>query len=53
MLYLGERAAARSLSHPHPLADADTLSCKHAKACLLGEGWGEGVFCSDKAIKRI
>ncbi|MGO9984237.1 MAG: hypothetical protein ACLPIX_08515 [Rhodomicrobium sp.] len=19
----------RSLSHPHPLADADTLSCKH------------------------
>ena len=28
--------------HPHPLADADTLRCKLAKASLLGEGQGEG-----------
>jgi len=26
----------------HPLADADTLRCKLAKASLLGEGQGEG-----------
>ena len=30
--------------HPHPLADADTLRCKLAKASLLGEGQGEGRF---------
>ncbi len=28
--------------HPHPLADADTLRCKLAKASLRGEGQGEG-----------
>jgi hypothetical protein len=36
---------ADSLSHPHPLADAGYPSGKLAKASLLGEGWGEGVFC--------
>jgi hypothetical protein len=35
---------ANSLSHLHPLADADTLSGKLAKASLRGEGWGDGVF---------
>src|SRR5208282_459656 len=30
--------------HPHSPANADTLSCKLAKASLLGEGWGEGVL---------
>jgi hypothetical protein len=34
----------RSFSHPHPLADADTLSCKLAKASLRGEGQDEGVL---------
>ena len=29
---------------PNPQADLATLSGKHAKACLLGEGWGEGGF---------
>jgi hypothetical protein len=29
---------------PYPLADMATLSGKLAKASLLGEGWGEGVF---------
>jgi hypothetical protein len=32
----------RSFSHPHPLADAGTLSCKLAEASLLGEGQDEG-----------
>ena len=31
-----------SLLHPHPLADADTLRCKLAKASLQGEGQDEG-----------
>ena len=31
-----------SLLRPHPLADADTLKCKLAKASLLGEGQDEG-----------
>jgi hypothetical protein len=30
-----------SFSHPHPLADADTSSCKLAKASLRGEGTPE------------
>ena len=35
-----------SLPRPHPLADADTLSCKLAKASLRGEGGGEGQIPS-------
>ncbi len=35
---------ATSLLHPHPLADADTLRCKLAKASLRGEGQDEGRF---------
>src|SRR5271157_2659318 len=34
----------RPFSHPHPPADADTRSCKLAKASLPGEGQDEGVF---------
>jgi hypothetical protein len=30
--------------HPHPLADADRLRCKLAKARLQGEAQGEGRF---------
>ncbi len=41
---LDQRAAAYSLSHPHPLAGAEAWRCKLAKASLPGEGWGEGVF---------
>jgi hypothetical protein len=33
-----------SLSLPYPLADMANLSGMHAKACLLGEGRGEGGF---------
>ena len=32
--------------HPHPQADADTGSCRLAKASLRGEGWGEGGFAA-------
>ncbi len=35
-------AIQASLLHPHPLAVADTLRCKLAKASLRGEGQGEG-----------
>ena len=35
-------AIQASLLHPHPLADADTLICKLAKASLRGEGQDEG-----------
>ncbi len=37
-----------TLSHPHPLADADTLSCKHAKASLRGERQSEGELRRDR-----
>ncbi len=40
----GEKRAAPSPLHPHPLADADTLGDKLAKASLLGEGQGVGGF---------
>jgi hypothetical protein len=43
-LYLWRRAAAYSLSPPYPQADMASLSGELAKASLLGEGWGEGVF---------
>ena len=35
------------LLHPHPLADADTLRCKLAKASLRGEGQDEGRDARD------
>ena len=36
------RIVQGSLLHPHPLADADTLRFKLAKASLRGEGQDEG-----------
>jgi hypothetical protein len=39
--YGSERAAPFPL-HLHPLADADTLRCKLARASLRGEGQAEG-----------
>ena len=41
---MGMSAQHRSLSQPHPLADAATLRRKLAKASLRGEGQDEGVF---------
>ncbi len=37
-------AATTFSPQPHPLADADNLSCKLAKASLPGEGQGEGAL---------
>ena len=43
--FVGEGAAAYSLSPTASACGCGTLSCKLAKASLLGEGWGEGVLC--------
>ena len=41
--------ATPSPLQPHPLADVGTMSCRLAKARLLGEGQGEGrLLCSDR-----
>ena len=40
----------RPLSQPYPLADAATLRRKLAKASLLGEGQGEGVFAATAKV---
>ena len=37
---------------PHPLADADTLRRKLAKASLRGEGQGEGRDASDLLLRQ-
>ena len=42
-----------SLLHPHPLADADTLRCKLAKASLRGEGQDEGSERSSLAHPQM
>jgi tRNA modification GTPase len=39
--------------HLHPLADADTLRCKLAKASLQGEGQGEGNEAQNKAVITV
>ena len=46
-----QRLRQRPFSQPHSLANAATLSCKLAKASLLGEGQDEGGLL--QAIERI
>ncbi len=48
-----QRMFERPLSQPHPLADAETLSCKLAKASLLGERQSEGVFCRSNEADSV
>ncbi len=45
-------AQQRPSSHPHPLADAESLKCKLAEASLRGEGQDEGGLAANSTLEK-